>query len=264
MPPLPEGLAQRATSFGVLADAYDRYRPGYPEAVVDDLLAGLAEHDRALRGLDIGAGTGRATLALAARGVAMTALEPDAGMVRVLVRRAIEAGVDVDVCVGTFEARMPLEGAPRFDVVVSAQAFHWTEPETRWRRLAAVLAPGGVAGLCWNNWRLDPAAHPHSEVAALYARLGDGRTPDLADPDSERHPGVAQPAQEGVFGSVELRRHPWTRELPVADYLALLGTTSQYSVWDANARARLFDALGALLGPVVTLDGWTDLTLLSL
>src|SRR2546427_238382 len=63
--------------FGEVADLYDRARPGYPEALVDDVLecCGLP----APRVLEVGAGTGKATVAFAARGLEIVALEPPAG-----------------------------------------------------------------------------------------------------------------------------------------------------------------------------------------
>src|SRR3954447_8835038 len=87
----------RAQSFGKVAELYDRYRPGYPAALLDDVLA--------RRILEAGAGTGRATRALAERGAAIVAVEPDPAMAEVV--RARTQGRDVEVVVSTFEDYAP-------------------------------------------------------------------------------------------------------------------------------------------------------------
>ena len=72
----------RAKSFGAVADEYERMRPGYPAELVGDVVGfAFGTVDRAL---EVGAGTGKATLAFADRGIAVTALEPDKAMAAVL------------------------------------------------------------------------------------------------------------------------------------------------------------------------------------
>ena len=70
--------------FGEVADLYDRARPGYPEQLVEDVLRfrGLP----APRVLEVGAGTGKATVVFAARGLEIVALEPTPEMAAVAAR----------------------------------------------------------------------------------------------------------------------------------------------------------------------------------
>jgi trans-aconitate methyltransferase len=111
-------------------------RRGHPTALIDDVIA-YAPADPAA--LDIGAGTGEATVAFADRGVRIIALEPDPAMAVVLRERV--AGQAVNIAVASLEDHEPAEP---YDLVYSAQAFHWTAPETRWARTASVLRPGGA------------------------------------------------------------------------------------------------------------------------
>ena len=64
------GGGERRLTFGVVAELYDRMRPSYPLALVDDVLA-FAGVGRAL---EVGAGTGKATVLFAARDVEVVAL----------------------------------------------------------------------------------------------------------------------------------------------------------------------------------------------
>ena len=92
----------RARVFGEVADLYDRRRPGYPAAVFDDVLAFVPG---ARDVLEIGCGTGKATLSLAIRGLRVVAVEPDPDMAR--VARANTAGRRVAIRVSRFEEWHP-------------------------------------------------------------------------------------------------------------------------------------------------------------
>jgi SAM-dependent methyltransferase len=257
--PLDENMTRRAGSFGSVAESYERYRPTYPDSLIDDVLSHAGEGAR--QGvLDIGAGTGKATMLIARAGFPVTALEPASEMAEVLRRRAVEAGLGgrVTVRVGAFES-LTAEDGP-FGLVVAAQSFHWTDPGTRWRRLVEVLAPGGTAAMFWNRWRLDAAVHDHDAVRGACAEHGPDLTPDLVeidqDPDWPRHEILGNPDLVGLVESA----YAWTWLLSPEDYLALLATTSQYSVMPADARGRLFDSLRTVLGDRVALEGTTLLS----
>src|SRR3954451_10056897 len=121
-------MTTRALSFGQVADEYDRYRPGYPDALYDAVSAP--------RILEAGAGTGRATLALAQRGANVVAVEPGPAMAAVVRQRT--GGLAVEIHESTFEDCAP---EPVFDRVVAAQAWHWVDPERGARPAAAALRP---------------------------------------------------------------------------------------------------------------------------
>ena len=77
-----------------MAADYDRSRPDYPEQLVRDVLSHVAagvipQAGGATRALEVGAGTGKATLQFAAHGVAIHAMEPSAEMGRILADRCI-------------------------------------------------------------------------------------------------------------------------------------------------------------------------------
>ena len=132
--------ATRARSFGAAADAYERARPGYPDAAVEWL---VPEGARTV--LDLGAGTGKLTRSLAARGVEVVAVEPLAEM-----REQLGAALpEVRAVEGTAEA-IPLED-DSVDAITVAQAWHWVDPERATAEAARVLRPGGTLGLIWNR-----------------------------------------------------------------------------------------------------------------
>src|SRR5919109_1585311 len=73
-------------TFNEDAELYDRARPGYPAALFDDLAA-LAAVGPGCRVLEIGCGTGQATLPLAERGCAITCVELGASLAGVARRK---------------------------------------------------------------------------------------------------------------------------------------------------------------------------------
>ncbi|MFF3442357.1 methyltransferase domain-containing protein [Streptosporangium sp. NPDC002721] len=87
------GMSGRALSFGVMAEAYERFRPGYPVALFDMVMAYAAQPVRTA--LEIGAGTGKATRLFAGRGIAVTATEPDEAMLAELRERVFGRIIEV-------------------------------------------------------------------------------------------------------------------------------------------------------------------------
>ncbi|MGA8245708.1 MAG: class I SAM-dependent methyltransferase, partial [Nocardioides sp.] len=129
-------MAERALSFGSVASAYERFRPGYPDELVDEVLAYAGRPVRTA--LEIGAGTGKATRAFADRGIAVTATEPDPAMLAELRR---QVPVTVTAIRSSFEG---LEPTSSYDLVYAAASLHWTEPDGRWSRVARLLEPRGT------------------------------------------------------------------------------------------------------------------------
>ena len=125
-----ESGADRLTlrqTFDETAARYDRVRPGYPAALFDDLasLCGLRAGSRVL---EVGCGTGQATVPLARRGYVVCAVELGARMAEV-ARARLAAFPAAEVERAAFED-WPLPPAS-FDAVMAATAFHWLDPEVR-------------------------------------------------------------------------------------------------------------------------------------
>jgi SAM-dependent methyltransferase len=142
MPSVPiADKATRAASFGAVADAYERGRPGYTPATIEWLLGPAP-----LEVLDLGAGTGKLTAALLAAGHSVTALEPLAEM-RAILTRTLPAATAID---GRAED-LPLADRS-VDAVVAGSAFHWFDREPALDEIARVLRPPGVFGLLGNRF----------------------------------------------------------------------------------------------------------------
>jgi cyclopropane fatty-acyl-phospholipid synthase-like methyltransferase len=134
------GRNRLRTTFDEVADLYDRARPTYPEQAFDDLaeLAGLRPGSRVL---EIGCGTGQATLPLAQRGFAIVCVELGEQLAAV-ARRKLARFPAVEIVHACFEAWDG--GDASFDAVVACTAFHWIAPDVRYAKSASLLRDGGA------------------------------------------------------------------------------------------------------------------------
>jgi SAM-dependent methyltransferase len=118
--------------------------------------------------LEVGAGTGKATLLFAAHGLDVTAVEPDPGMVAVAAQRAALGGLQVNFLSTDFEAAFDQAGLPEhaFKLLFSATAWHWVTPSLRNQLAARALVPGGALAPFWNrpDWSQNPLRPALEEV----------------------------------------------------------------------------------------------------
>ena len=209
-------------SFGAVAAAYERFRPGYPAELFDTVMRYARQPIRTA--LEIGAGTGKATRLFAERGVTVTAIDPDAAMLAEL-RKHVPANV-ITVQAG-FEDLRPAE---TYGLVYAAAALHWTSPEGRWSRMAALLEPGGVFASFGGQAQL---ADPAVEQAVRAARA-----PFLAD-DGVASPDGTPAGHHMQWPGTELQRSEWFTDvqqcvierrwtMSARDYVGHLSTISAY------------------------------------
>lgn len=217
-PPPP---TSHALSFGTVADAYERARPGYP----DDAVRWLAG-DAPTRVLELGAGSGQLTAGLAALGHHVLATDPLAQMLRRLVERV--PGVTAAQAVAE---RIPLP-ARSVDLVVSAQAFHWFDLDRALPEIARVLRPGGEIALVWNE---------RDERIPWVRRLGDviGRQDHSTDPTHDL-------IRSAFFGYVETASYRFWQPLDRDRLRDLVRSRSNVAVMTETERQRVLAQTDAL------------------
>ena len=252
--PSPTGraLPELARSFGHIAADYDAVRPEYaPEA--------LARAAKALRlgpearVVDLAAGSGTLTRALAERFADVVAVEPDDAMRAILARRSPQ----VEALGGTAE-RIPLRGKSA-DAVFVGDAFHWFDGSAAAAEIARVLRPRGGVALLWNQWWSDRAdgttdslepALPAGARALLddaYVRSGRAAAAnEKADPVAAFARGPFAPLVEETFVRA--------RELTAAEVVDLYCTVSSVASLRAHEREELKRELLPLLAATYRLE----------
>jgi SAM-dependent methyltransferase len=220
-----------AVGFARSADAYERGRPGYPDAAVDRLVAALPGR----RVLDLAAGTGKLTRALAARGLDVVAVEPVAEM-----RAAIAP--PARVLDGTAEAIPLADGSA--DGVTVAQAFHWFHGDRALAEIHRVLRPGGVLALIWNRRKI--AQPVHRALEQLLA-------PHRADAPGERSERWREAFERTtLFAPLGLERFDNEQVLDAGGLADRIGSISFVASLEDSVREALLDDVRALAagGPV--------------
>ncbi|HEY5240797.1 MAG TPA: class I SAM-dependent methyltransferase [Polyangiaceae bacterium] len=255
---------ERRLVFGTVADLYDGARPTYPPALAEDVIAfaGVKPPERIL---EVGTGTGKATVLFAARGFGVLGIEPSAEMAAV-ARENCARYPSIRIEETDFECWPEEPGA--FGLLFSAQAWHWVSPEVGYSKARSVLREGGALAVFWNHpaWE---ECELRDELAGAYRRAG--YAPSSEDPMypageavgvlSDRDRAMAAAAG---FAQERLRAYRWSLGYTTAEYLRLMGTHSAYLVLEEESRRALFVEVAAVIdgrGGRITLPLLTQLYL---
>jgi SAM-dependent methyltransferase len=248
MQPVTEDQNWLRATFDGAALLYDRVRPGYPEELFDDVVAlsGLPPGGRVL---EIGCGTGQATVPLARRGYHVLCVEFGENLAAV-ARRNLATYPRAEVLTADFEdIPLPEEA---FDLAVSATAFHWLDPAVAYPKTARALQPEGAVALFWNE-------HVHSDASGDFFEAAqevyEREAPEIVKPDD--HKGLPQPDElpdrtgeieaSGLFRDVIRRDYRWDEPYDAEGYVRVLSTYSGHIALDSASRERLFRGISDLI-----------------
>ena len=191
----PFGRDEGRHVFGKAAAVYAAARPDYPDRVYD-ILRDRCQLGPTSRVLEIGAGSGLATKRLIEAGAHVVAIEPSEALADQLSEQ-LKMAQGLEVIVSTFEdADLPPSS---FDLVASATAFHWLDPEQALPKIATILRPGGWLALWWNVFGDPDRPDPFHDATEPFLR-------DLAPSPSEGAGGIPY-ALDVAARTSELERH---------------------------------------------------------
>jgi SAM-dependent methyltransferase len=246
------------TTFEQVPELYDRARPNYPPQIFDDLAA-LAQLPAKARLVEIGCGTGQATLPLAERGYAITCVELGEQLAAV-ARRKLASFPSIEVLHENFETWEPARS--EFDAIVAFSAFHWLASDLRYTKTADLLREHGKLAFVSTAHVLPPDGDPFFiEVQADYETVirddpkrkagtdGAFYSPPwrLPHPDALGNHSDEVVTNEieasGRFHNVGARRYLWDVIYTADDYIAVLNTYSHHRALDDQARECLLERI---------------------
>lgn len=238
---------QRRETFDQVASLYDQARPGYPEALFEDVIAFSNIPADGLI-LEIGCGTGQATLPFARRGYRIHCIELGADLAA-LAKRNLAQYPNVAVSNDSFET-WPIQNGI-YDLVISATAFHWIDAAIRYQKTAQALRPGGAIALFWNTHvQTSISTDFFQAVQEVYLRFA----PDLAaefkglpHPDNAPTPVKNEIEHSDLYTHVHVRKYKWDEIYNKEAYINLLNTHSDHRALEGAARAQLFQEVGELI-----------------
>ncbi|MEP7192946.1 MAG: class I SAM-dependent methyltransferase [Actinomycetota bacterium] len=239
-----EVFGARRVAFGAYAATYDAVRPEWPSKTVAWML-GSPTTAAVCRVVDLGAGTGKGTRAIASLGHAVIAVEPSDGMRDALAMTvgALPGVVAARIRVLAGDAEhIPAESGST-DAVTAFQAWHWFDAEAAAAECARVLRPGGWLSLGW---------HQRSQEVAWSQELSNiVERPEIRCDDEE-----VPPAGE-MFEPFETQVFTYSMRQSIEDLVLHASTWSYVAIHPE--RARILDEVRALGLRVADRDGMVEI-----
>ncbi len=240
--------------FGLADAAYRAFRPEYPPALFDAIVAAVGPGRDLV--IDLGAGTGLSTAPLCTHFTRVIAVEPDAAMARTLSELADNIVVDLRPA-EDFSA-----DPASADLVTAGTCFYWFDGPAVAERIARWLRPGAVFAAY--RYRFPGLTGSAKEII--------GRE-DRAHWDAFRHDRLRDQAytrrtlQECLaFTDVSVREIPGVHHLApqaLAGFYASSSFASAYArdIGDADYFTKLANELEAACGPTIEVDYSVELVL---
>jgi SAM-dependent methyltransferase len=216
-----------ASSGGLFAGTaryYARYRPGYPEAFLADLVARFGL-DGTARLLDLGCGTGQLTIPLAAHVASAIGVDPDPGMLAEAASRAHAAHITNVTWARGSSADLPIGFGP-FRLVTMGRSFHWMDRERVLSALEGMVDAEGGLAIANDGCLVRPTTawqHAIDDVQQRFLptdwRAGSPNPSDTGDSHSEV-------LARSPFRCVHRLVHEFTREWTIEEAIGYLYSTS--------------------------------------
>lgn len=248
------GIDLRLT-FNENAYNYDKIRPNYP----DGLFKAVFDYLPICNGsslLEIGIGTGKATLPFIKTGAKITAVELGSSLAEYC--RVKFSQENVTVINGDFmSCNLPDNS---FDLVYCATAFHWL-PKTAYGKIKRILKPGGALALFWNHPFVRRADDKSNTAAArVYDKYRPTEKPiaEFQPADCEK---ISQELLNNGFQDIKSELYRRTRTLSSTEYISLMNTYSDHISLPCNTKSALerdmktaLDAVGGKINIYDTVD----------
>jgi Dimethyladenosine transferase (rRNA methylation) len=215
---------------------YDKYRPTY----TNDLFTDIIEYsgvDNTKKALEIGIGTGQATLPILKTGCALTAIELGENLAE-YSKNKFKSFDNFSVINTDFESYP----APtnELDLIYSATAFHWLPEDTGFTKVYNMLKYGGVIALFWNHPYVDIESQIHVEIQKAhdkYRPLSDKAK--LKEFDENACQKYVDLLNKYGFVNIKSKLYRRTRVLNTEDYISLYNTYSDHRAMEAGAKLGL-------------------------
>lgn len=131
--------------FKEVSELYDASRPSYPEKLINDIIK-ISDVDETSKALDVGCGPATATRLFVTKGVAVLGIDIGEELIE-LAKEKTRYYENCSFQVSSFED-VELE-EKSLDLIYSAQAWHWIDPEIAYKKAHSLLKDKGYLALFW-------------------------------------------------------------------------------------------------------------------
>ena len=239
-----ERRLQRARTFDEIAELYDKTRRPWPDELFSDLFVRSGIEPNAANVLEIGCGTGQATLPMARRGCRVVCVEMGVNLANI-ARRNLAEFARVEVANARFE---DWEASGVFDIVLAVNSWHWLDPRLRYAKAARLLRVGGVLAFTTGSHVFPHGFDPFfTEIQECYEAIGESSL-EWPPPPPHKIPDAREEIERsGYFGDVFVTRHLWSEDFTADEYVGLMNTASDHRLMERAKRERLFREMRSLI-----------------
>lgn len=248
------------TTFNSVCTEYDKWRPHYVKELYDDIFD-VKEINLSSNVLEVGIGTGQATLPILKTGCSLTAIE----LGDQLAEFSKHKFKDYDKFNVKNFAFQDFECPPNsFDLIFSATAFHWISEDIGYTKVFDILKSGGVFARFANHPYKDKKRNNiHIEFENIYEKYMPGSL-GRDEYSEENAKNIADIAYKYGFIDVSYRLYHRTRTFTADEYTSLLGTYSDHIAIEQRTRMKFFDEIREVIndnGGIITMYDTIDLQL---
>lgn len=220
-------------SFNTAAELYDEVRPSYDQLVIDWIInkSGVTADDQLL---EIGPGTGQATIKFAETGLKIHCVEYGDKLAAILKQKC-ERYPNVTIDISAFET-WKSEIFNQFKLIYSAAAFHWIEKDVKYKKCYQLLSENGYLALLWHDYP-DESSEIINKAYELLNRYSSKRTKLQHKSIKERRQEMINEINEsGFFEFLESLEHQWMIEQTPEHFLK--GFMAQSSILSLEDTAK--------------------------
>lgn len=238
-------MSELGRSFDSSAAEYLLARSAYPSELIAYILQ-VAELESTSKVLDVGCGSGQATLEFVSRGYRVVAIDPAKNALDLLSERCADFP-KVELVHSTFEGYECPDST--FDLIVCAQAFHWLDSDHASRRLSELLRPSGHVAVFWHMQEVLPGS-PQADLYALNSKHFETyplmNPPEYAPEFLDAMVDIL--CKDDRIGDVQISEYPWRQSYDKDMFVSLFHSWSKYATLSTSAKKSVDVDLGEYLG----------------
>lgn len=224
-------------TFNEDVENYEKWRPTYCEELFEDIMA-YSQIGHGQKALEIGIGTGQATIPFVNMGCELTAIELGKDLAA-YSKLKFQDYKNFTVCNTAFEEYIYPDES--IDIIYSATAFHWIPEEIGYPKVSKLLKANGTLALFWNRpfvARQDDELH--QTIQGIYQKYRPSNI-KIIENDTERYNNIIKTIQAYGFRDVVFKLYHLTRRFSSNGYIALLNSYSDHRSMP-SASKELFEA----------------------
>lgn len=226
-------------TFNENPEAYHKYRPIYPEELIKDLIAlsMIKEGDKII---EVGCGTGKATGQFSKYNFNITGIEIGRALAE-FASELFRQYPNFKIENNSFED-WDSQGE-KFELLISAQAFHWIDPKVKYLKASSVLKENGSMGLFWNFYDENK-----SDFLKEYDEIYKTIVPNYNESEKKTLEQWVQELKQEIeeselFKYVTVKHYKWETQYSEEHFINLLNTYSDFYLLEDSIKEKIYNEI---------------------